>query len=860
MMRKLTIAVGVLIAVACAAAVLLPRILNTAEFRSQVSRELETRLGRKVTFDGLELGLIPPSVSLSNVSVPDAPGFSNAPLAKAKSFQLRVAVLALLRGQVRVDSLRIEQPRIELFRNAEGVWKYTALGASGGSRDGSQPLTIGKLEMEDGEVAITDLERKSPRSVYQHIDIVLTDYGSSKPFRLNVSLKLPGAGSQKVQLEGTGVSGGGGFEGKLTLEQASVGSLAKFLSADLPEGFDGSATGQTTFRSAQGNIELRGGVDVAGIRAGQRDLGAPVGLRYQIRNSEESLEIESLEAKVGTVSLTASGKIPAKGGMNVKVDMARSPIAELARLASLAGKGFGKGVDATGQAEAHITATGPRDDYALNGSVDLSNLVVMASGWKDPVRVPAIRLMLTPEAIRANDFTVQAGATSVQAGFTLSEYAKDSSRLDANLAARDASLEELLRIGKAFGAPEEISGSGQVSLDVHARGPMKGSLAYSGSGSIRNAQIQVPSLPKPLRVASSQLKFGRDSVSLSEVTGSLGASNFRGGLSLNGFRAPRFDLALSVDKIDVADLAGPPAKTSSAGSAKAPVERVSGKGRIEIGSLVNGALVLEKVRANCSLDKGVVRLDPLSAELYGGRQAGSIVIDLSSTRPKYNVKTRLENVDANRLMAATTALSGIISGSMGGQAEIEFFVGESSEVAKTLNGTVSFKMASGKLAGSDLLGELSKLGKFLNPLKGASSVSTDIAALEGSMTLKDGLGTTQDLTLQLSGGPQFTATGNINLRDQTIKMRALAIFARELTERAGGNRIGGILTSAVMDENGRLVMPALVSGTVGKPLLVPDAERIAQMKVRSISEGLTDAIRKGNPGGIIDIFKGKRKQ
>lgn len=859
-MRKLAIAVGALVALAGGAAMVLPRILNTEEFRAQVRAELETRLGRKVTFDGLGLGIIPPSVSLANVSVPDAPGFSNDPLAKAKRFQLRVALFALLRGQVQVQSLRVEQPSIELFRNAEGVWNYTALGASGGSRDGSQPLTIGKLEMEDGEVAITDLQRKSPRAVYQHINIELSGYGSSKPFRLTASLKLPGAGSQKVQLDGTGIAGGGGFDGKLTLEQASLASLAKFLTAELPGGLDGSATGQTTFRSGKGSVELQGGLDVAGIRAGQRDLGAPVSLRYNIRNSEEVLAIESFEAKIGSVALNASGKVPAKQDIRVRIDMARSPIAELARLGSMAGMGFGKGVEVEGHAEAHILAEGPSDKYALNGSVDLSGLVVTASGWKDPVRVPAIRLALTPEAIRANDFTVQTGATSVQAGFTLSGYANDSGNLDSSIAARDASLEELLRIGKAFGAPEDIGGTGQVSLDVRARGPVKGSLVYSGSGSIRNAQLQVPSLSKPLRVASSQLKFGADSVSLSDVTGSLGTSNFRGAVSLNGFRAPRVDLALSVDKIDVADLAGPPAKPASKGTSKAPIERVTGTGRIEIGSLVNGSLVLDKVRANCSLDKGIVRLDPLTAEIYGGRQSGSIVIDLSSARPKYNVKTKLENVDANRLMTATTALRGIITGAMGGQAEIEFFAGEGDEIAKTLNGKVSFKMASGKIAGSDLLGELSKLGKFLSPLQGASAVSTDIAALEGSMTLKDGLGTTQDLMLQLSGGPQLTASGSINLRDQSIKMRALAVFAKDLADRAGGNRIGGILTSAVMDERGRLVMPALISGTVGKPLLVPDAERIAQMKVRSISEGLTDAIRKGNPGSIIDIFKGKRKQ
>ncbi len=874
-MRKLAIAAAGFAILAAALVFGLPALLNTPAFRAQVQSEIEKKLGRKVTFDSLDLRILPPSIALANTAIADAPGFPAAPFARAERFALRVGLAALLQGKADVRSISVSNPAIELIRNADGVWNYTNLGASSGSSDGSEPLKIALLEIEDGSVGITDRSKDGKRAQYDHIDIALRDYGSTTPFKLDAALRLPGQGKQQVELRGSGIAGGGGFNGSLKLGEASLGALGKFLQIDAADGIEGSATGETAIATRDGTASAKGKLDIADLRIRGQALGAPLGLIYDIVNEPERTVVNGFQAKVGSLALMAKGAAAEKNGvrhLDLDTEIGRASITELARLAALAGVAFGKDVDVKGQVAAKLRITGPASEPAIDGAVDAYGLDISSKAWKQAVRVPEIRIALTPEAIRAKDFTVEAGATHLGASFTLSGYAsKTGGVLDASLTAREARLEELLRIAKAFGvgAAEDIEGTGAVTLDVRARGPVKKALTLSGTGAIADASLRVPALPKPLAVRKSTIAFAGDMVRLEDVTGSIGGSNFRGNLAVRDFQAPKLELALSVDQIDVSDLSGPaPAQTKApARKGKRPIDIMTGSGRVEIGRLINGTLLLEKVNARCVLDKGSIRLEPLTAEVYGGKQTGAISIDMRPDKPRYDVRVKFDNVDANRLMSSTSALRNIVQGSLGAAVEVGFSLGEGEQIANTMNGKVAFRMGTGKILGVNLLNELAKLGQFIGFPAGAEAF-TDLASLSASLNLREGLGSTDDLSLQLLNGGLLTATGTLNLTDQTVKMRTLTVFGKDFAELAGGTKIGGYLTAALVNEKGEMMMPTLITGPVSKMRIVPDGERLAQLKVRAITspeglrgvtEGVVDAIRNKRPDGLLDILRGKKK-
>ena len=840
-MRKLAILAVGAAAMLAAVAFGLPPLLNTPALRARVQAEVEKSLGRKVTFAAMDLRALPPTVTLSNVVVAD--------LARAREFSLRLALWPLLlRRSVQVDSLSVAQPAIELVRDSQGAWNYASLGGASSARDGSPPLVISRLSIDDGQVGITDHLEKRSRAQYDHIDVALRNYGSAAPFGIAASLRLPGGGKQRVRLEGTGKAGGGGFDGKLRLEEASIQAIVKFLNLSGFPSIDAAASGETSVSTRGDAVEVNGRTTFTAPQA-------TLAIAYKFASENGRVRVDSVEAKVGELTATASGEV-ATDQLALRVRVARASIADLARLASIAGVAFNRDVDVRGQVAADLAIRGARNAPTYSGVVDAESLVFASKAWREPIRVPTIRLNLTPDEIRAGGFGIEAGSTKLGAAFALRDYAGGKGTVTASASVRDASLEELLRIGKAFGVgPGDVKGTGTVTVDVRAKGPLNGALALSGSGEIRNAKLELPALAKPLSMHTATVGFAEDSVRLQNVQGALGSSNFRGALTLRNFRAPRVDMNLAIDHVDVADLAAGGPDRSAPG--KRPVETVSGTGKIEIGKLVNGGLVLENVRGSLTLGQGVLNLDPLSAEIFGGKQSGAIIIDLRPERARYAVRVKLDGVDAARLLSATTGLRAV-QGPLSAQADIQFALGEADQIARSLGGKVALRLAPGRIVGVNLFNELAQLGQFVG-LRGTSDQITGLASLTATMDIRDGIGTTSDLSLQLADGGTVSATGTVNLNDQTVNLKGLAMFGRELAERVGGSKVGGYLTAALLNQKGELVMPTLISGPMGKPRIVPDAQRMAELKARSLTQGITDVIQTGKPARLLDILKGKAK-
>ena len=112
--------------------------------------------------------------------------------------------------------------------------------------------------------------------------------------------------------------------------------------------------------------------------------------------------------------------------------------------------------------------------------------------------------------------------------------------------------------------------------------------------------------------------------------------------------------------------------------------------------------------------------------------------------------------------------------------------------------------------------------------------------------------------------PTATFSGSMNFVDQTLSMKLHSVLSPKLAEAVGGTSIGGYLTAAVRTANGELIIPTLVSGTLTRPRLVPDAPAIAKLKLQNAVPNVIDAVKGGKVGlkDILDILGagGKKKQ
>jgi uncharacterized protein involved in outer membrane biogenesis len=908
-MRKLAIAVGIIVVLAVVALAALPFVLDVNKYRPRIQAELEQRTGRPVSFGKMDLKIFPLAFRVENAVIGEDKRFSqSAPFAQAGELLVSAKLMPLLRGDVEVDSIELKNPKIELIRNQQGVWNFSSLGKSQPAtaqqapskapqpqaqppstpapQQPSKSFTLHKMTVQDGQVALTDYVKKKPRAVYDHIDVELDDYEQGKPFSVSLAAHLPGQGKQTIQIDGKGGPlqdnvAATNFKGKLKLEEVSLSGLQRFLNAPALEGMEFTATGTADIDANNGNLNSNGNLNLANARVKGVDVGYQIAADYKVAADMNSdvYKIEKGELKLGPTPISIAGVFDAKptpAQVDLKVTAGNASIAEMARLAAAFGVAFHPGMDINGRVDANLSARGATNNPQLNGTVAARELVISGKELPQAVHVTNVNVALTPESVRSNEFTASTGSTAVKLKFALDNYASNAATLDASVSAPSAQVGELLSIAKAYGvsAVEGMDGSGPLSLDVRAQGPIKNpsAMVYSGTGKLQNASLSLPTLTKPIHVKNADLRFTQNSAVLQNTAFSLGSTNASGQVTIKGL-APNAtaetQFSLAADKVDVAELqqlmrsAPPPqntqkrasfdlipraeaqAKAAPAAPAKSAtfMDRLVGSGNVVVGNILYQEIQYTNVKSGVKLDHGVVRMEPFTGEVFGGTQSGTVVVDTRPAQTTYAITSKFDHVDANKMLSAVSPAKQVLYGVLNANANTNFVTGASTEqLVRSLNGTMNLNLLNGKIAHIDLLNELASIGKFAQSGK-QSEPFTNVAKLTGDFKINNGVARTDNLKAAIDGGT-LAAAGIVNLADQTLNMQMTAVLSKDYTQTVGGTQIGGYLSTALANSKGELVIPVLVTGSLTQPRVAPDVQRMAQMKMQNLLPSTS------NPGGL----------
>lgn len=488
-MRKIVIGIGIVFLLVIVGGVIFAATFNVNSYHDVIQTNLQSALGRSVSLGDMSLGFFPLRFKVQNVSIADDPSFhSSKPFVQAQQFDVSVELLPLLHKSVEVDSLNLQRPSVELIQDEKGVWNFASIGSkssSGQPASGEQPFALNKLTITDGQVAMTDQEHHTPRSVYDHIDMTLKDFAPNRPFDVEVSASLPGPGSQEVRLQGQGgpIPSGNAtatpFHGTLTLKGVVIAGLQKFLNSPALVGTDGIISGETKISSQAGKVTAQGQTSLQNGKIAENELGFPITANYDLSDdlSSEMLTVQNTTIKLGATPFEVNGTInqkpnPAQIDLNLRANSVSA--AELIQLAGAAGKAFAPGMKISGTMTANINARGAADKPALNGTLNARNVQASGGQIAQPVQVPSMNLTLTPADVHSDNFAVVSGGTTVNTQFTLRQYTEKTPTIDATLKAPNAGLPQILSMAKAYGVKslDPISGQGTLALDLHASGPL----------------------------------------------------------------------------------------------------------------------------------------------------------------------------------------------------------------------------------------------------------------------------------------------------------------------------------------------------------------------------------------------------
>lgn len=286
--------------------------------------------------------------------------------------------------------------------------------------------------------------------------------------------------------------------------------------------------------------------------------------------------------------------------------------------------------------------------------------------------------------------------------------------------------------------------------------------------------------------------------------------------------------------------------------AKSQLKALQVNGTLAASTLQAQEFVLSNLRANCNMSGGVVQLSPVTADAYGGKVDGTVTLDTKPLHPLCSAKVKLAGVDSNSLLSAVSSVKNTLYGSLAADTNLNFAVDASSNLARTLNGTLDFNLTNGQLKNVNILSELSRIGKFVGHAPAQSASGTALKKFTGTFQITNGTAVTNNLVGVLDEG-SLSANGSLDLANERIDMHLTAVLNSGTSQGVGGSGIGGFLNTALANKNGELVLPVLVTGTAEHPVIAPDVQALAKMKLNNLlpTSGDPTKLTSGLIGSVV---------
>jgi AsmA protein len=211
--RPLLIVLAVFVGLIVVAAIALKLFVDPNDYRDRIERGAESAVGRKVELEGrLKLALWPRiAVRTGPISVANARGFGQDPMATAADARVNVAIWPLLQRRLEIGRVEVDGPRIRLQvdragrNNWSGLFEKPATAEPAAAEGAStiRSTAIQGLRVRDGVLSFDDRHSDAHYEI-SGLSLDVGALGSSEPVPIETSFALttePGKPPRRVQLD-----------------------------------------------------------------------------------------------------------------------------------------------------------------------------------------------------------------------------------------------------------------------------------------------------------------------------------------------------------------------------------------------------------------------------------------------------------------------------------------------------------------------------------------------------------------------------------------------------------------------------------------------------------------------------------
>lgn len=237
-----------------------------------------------------------------------------------------------------------------------------------------------------------------------------------------------------------------------------------------------------------------------------------------------------------------------------------------------------------------------------------------------------------------------------------------------------------------------------------------------------------------------------------------------------------------------------------------------------------------------------ITLSPLSLGALAGRFEGAATIGLSQAEPTLAIDGKVSGVDLQQLAAFASGEPSSITGTLSATMKLNGRGLDTDRAIKTANGSANVALVKGRLPGLQLVRPaVLAFGRPQGaPPEGSGEAFDRIAA---NIAVGGGQLRTNDLTF-VSRDVDMTGVGNLAISG-ALDVKANLMLSEELSAQAGRDLV------RYTREGNRVVLPALVSGTVADPSVMIDT-------TQALRRAVTNELQNRTKSALERLLGGKK--
>lgn len=911
MKKRVRIALAVVVGLAVLLVILglmLPRVIDMAWVRDLMAQQAQSALGREVKLGDAQLRIIPNiRVQLGGLEVAEAPGFGTQPFVKVDKVYAAVRLLPLLRKQVVVDRLVLDEPAISIVRSEDGTFSFEDLVKSepenaeapaqetAPSTEGSAAprVAVSGIQVRRGKLTFLD-KQTAPHTTLEVSDLTakVLDLAPSTPVKFDISAEvLGGSFSAQGSVRPTPPLEHIKADVETTLEHINLELLRPYVKQFQCESISGRFTASLDDEKQaarwQGTLSLENsfvnvpGRPEASVKGTALSVEGSGSARYDLKEASfdgniqaEGLNLAGLhqamsKAEVGKFKFEGNASLKAGStAINVK---GKTTVSKLSATTGTEGSQWDVAAE-----ELFLDLSG---DYHTGEQKAAGEATVTVRVEKPSAKGPGgdmyalstVRLDKATSVLRDNELSfdlpeVVLGKTVFRASGTGTLPQPDRSGknnvlgYDAKVDCDKLSLDELAALVPALST---YSPSGELALSVAAKGRAgQAPSALTCKVQFNKVGFAHPKMGVPVQnlvgTADASLFTEKESARIKEFAFSLGGTQCKVEADLDGVRVPKGTFSVSLDNLDVEKLLPPkraePAPTKPSGepaaprtkASESPLKQARVQGEITVGSGKYKTVTFANTKLNVSLKDGALTVQEIASDLCGGKINGSTKIASLLEQPAVAGTMAAQGVDIEPLLALSERAKGMAEGNVSGRFTFDAPHLDQARLLKTLKLSGNVEVPRGQFTGFDLARKLGNISQ----LAGVSEIgpeNTVFRDLTAEFALADATATVSSMRMAVEHF-DVACSGTYRL-DKSVNMRAEAIVSEELSAK---NR-GSDAQTFFENEERRIVVPFLATGTVPSVKVTLDMRRVSERaldkgKERLKEELLKEVVGKKKPG------------